>query len=108
MTEGQRPWFTYFIPPPALAIAFVVIGLFAFAYWNDPRDDTLKGALIGAFAGAWGYYLGSSKGAADNREQLNKTQDKLLAAAPTKGSVSLGPGERVSVEAEDEGNARPV
>ncbi len=36
----------------------------------------MKGALIAAFAGAWGYWLGSSQGAHENREALNKQLEK--------------------------------
>lgn len=76
MTE-PRPWFAYFIPPPALAVSFVVICLFAYAYSQNPENEMLVGALIGAFTGAVGYWIGSSKGAADNRDQLNKQADRL-------------------------------
>lgn len=107
MTEPPRPWFTYFIPPPALAIAFVVIGLFAYAFSQNSENEMLVGALISAFTGAVGYYLGSSKGAAENRDQLNKHADKLLEAAPSNGKVSLAAGESVKVEAGADGEEPP-
>lgn len=76
-----KPWFAWFIPPPAQAVSFVVIALFGAAYAQNPNNEMLMGALIGAFGTAVQYFLGSSKGAQDNRDQLNKAQDHLLAAA---------------------------
>lgn len=54
------------------AIALIIIAGFFVVYFLDPDDATMKGALIAAFAGAWGYYLGSSQGAHENREILNR------------------------------------
>lgn len=110
MTETPRPWFAYFIPPPTLALSFVIVALFAYGYVNNPSDADLKSAVIGSLMLAVGYWLGSSKGAVDNRDQLNKTQDKLaetaaavaVAAVPAhgaNGAVSLAPGESVRVDA---------
>lgn len=59
------------LPTTQAMIAGFIILLFGAAYMKEPTDDTMKGALIAAFAGAWGYYLGSSKGASENRETLN-------------------------------------
>lgn len=59
---------------PKVLIALTIIGYFGLAYQADPKDDTLKGALIAAFAGAWGFYLGSSSGAA----QANKRADRAI------------------------------
>lgn len=69
------------LPDPKVCIAFAIIFMFAMAYFQTPTpDDVMKGALIAAFAGAWGFYLGSSKGAAENRDQINKTTDTAIAA----------------------------
>lgn len=65
------------LPDTRAVVALTIIAGFLAAYFSDPHDDTMKGALIAAFAGAWGYYLGSSKGAAENRETLNRVADKL-------------------------------
>ena len=67
---------------PRLLITLLLIGLFAWAYSEDPDDDTMKGALIAAFAGAWGYWLGSSRGSADNAARADKALD-IAAAAQT-------------------------
>lgn len=98
-----KPWFAWFIPPPALAVSFTVIVLFGAAYAQNPNNEMLIGALISAFTGAVGYWLGSSKGAQDNRDQLNKAQDRLLAAntlpptkaaSPPEDATDLPPWER--------------
>lgn len=58
-------------------LASCLVAAFVTAYFLDTSDETLKGALIAAFSAAWGYWLGSSQGAAENREALNR-----LAEAP--------------------------
>lgn len=65
---------------PKFLIAYTIILGFGAAYINKP-DDTMNGALIAAFAGAWGYYLGSSNSSNAVREQVGKALD--LAAANT-------------------------
>lgn len=67
-------------PETRTVVALSLIALFAFAYFHNP-DDELTGALIGAFSGAWGYYLGSSKGAADASAQAGKATDALASVA---------------------------
>lgn len=67
---------------PRLLITLLLIGLFAWAYSANTGDDTMKGALIAAFAGAWGYWLGSSRGSADNAARADKALD-IAAAAQT-------------------------
>lgn len=62
---------------PKVLIALIIISYFGLAYQADPRDDTLKGALIAAFAGAWGFFLGSSSGA----QQANKRADRAIEVA---------------------------
>jgi hypothetical protein len=57
---------------PKFLIASVIIGIFARAYVLNP-DDTMKGALIAAFAGAWGYYLGSSRSASLAADRADKS-----------------------------------
>lgn len=57
-------------------VSLIIILMFGGAFLSNPRDETLRGALVTAFATAVGYYLGSSKGAAENRETLNKLHEK--------------------------------
>lgn len=65
-----------------LITILIVVGFFA-AYFMDPGNETMKGALIAAFAGAWGYWLGSSHGAAENRATLDRVIDRQT--EPTNG-----------------------
>lgn len=62
---------------PRVLIALLVISLFAYAYSKNVGDETMKGALIAAFAGAWGYFLGSSAGAIS----ANKRADRAIEVA---------------------------
>lgn len=50
------------LPSPQLVFGMAIMGLFAYGYYLEPGDDTLKGALIGALNLAVGYFLGSSTG----------------------------------------------
>lgn len=56
-------------------IALIVIVAFLVAYFVEPTAE-MRGALIAAFTGAIGYYLGSSKGAQENREALNRLHER--------------------------------
>lgn len=64
---------------PRFLIASTIIGGFFVAYIFNP-SDTMNGALIAAFAGAWGYYLGSSNSSSQVREQVGKALDVAAAA----------------------------
>jgi hypothetical protein len=90
---------------PKFAIALVVLGMFGWALSVDPDDATMKGALIAGFAGAWGYYLGSSNSSNQVREQMGKVIDLATANAPepTKPDIELQPGESATVGAKPEG-----
>lgn len=76
---------------PRFLIALAIIALFAWAFARESDSDTRKlmiGALIAAFAGAWGYYLGSSSTAsrandrADAGVQLAHEALRQLPAPP--------------------------
>ena len=81
---------------PRFIITLLLIGLFGFAYINDPADEAMKGALIGAFSAAYGFWIGSktNEKAAEN---TGKAFDAIKAAAVThelpKPDVTLQPGE---------------
>lgn len=66
---------------PRFVVAFTIILLFAGAYIFHP-SETMNGALIAAFAGAWGFYLGSSSGAAKASDNTGKALD-IVATAQT-------------------------
>ena len=78
---------------PRFVIAFTIILLFAGAYIFHP-SETMNGTLIAAFAGAWGFYLGSSSGAAKNADNVGKALDAANnALPPTPPAAVLKPGE---------------
>ncbi len=88
---------------PRFIVAYTIIMGFAVAYIHRP-SDTMNGALIAAFAGAWGYYLGSSNGTSQIRDQMGKALDlATVASTPTTPDVVLKPGEtaQAQVGAED-------
>jgi hypothetical protein len=78
---------------PRFLIAYTIILGFAVAYIYNP-SDTMNGALIAAFAGAWGYYLGSSSSAGLARDQVGKAIDLAKANTPNAApDVMLDPGQ---------------
>lgn len=74
---------------PKFVIAYTIILGFAAAYINRP-DDTMNGALIAAFAGAWGFYLGSSNSSNQVREQVGKALDLAVANSPVPTQAATG------------------
>lgn len=93
---------------PKFAIAYTIILGFAAAYiWNP--SETMNGALIAAFAGAWGYYLGSSNSSNVVREQVGKALDIAAANAPTPThpDITLPPGGTATIGAEPDLSAGP-
>ena len=85
---------------PKFIIAYTIILGFAAAYINDP-SDTMTGALIAAFAGAWGYYLGSSNSSNAVREQVGKALDIASNAQPQRmPDVILRDGETAQARAD--------
>jgi hypothetical protein len=78
---------------PRLFIALAIIAGFFVAYLRETDRDTrnlMVGAIIAAFAGAWGYYLGNSNNAAkagersDQATQLANEAIKRLPAPPAQ------------------------
>lgn len=70
---------------PRFIIAYTIILLFTGAYIYHP-DETMTGALIAAFAGAWGYFLGSSSTASKASDNTGKALDVAAAATSQKGA----------------------
>jgi hypothetical protein len=100
---------------PRFLIALSIIGLFAWAFAREVDSDTRKlmiGALIAAFAGAWGYYLGSSSSAAKSGERTDaalalshEAMKQLPPPTPKpENELELEPGERATVQAREEGD----
>lgn len=57
-------------PDPQTVIAIMVMMMFGAVYWQNPHDESLKGAVITAFAAAYGYFIGSSAGAKRANDRL--------------------------------------
>jgi len=61
---------------PRFFLALLLIGIFAGAYFNEEKpDQMMKGAMIAAFAAAYGYWLGSSSGSRSKDELLAKGEE---------------------------------
>lgn len=91
-----------------LLIAASIIALFATSYFREADKDTrnlMVGALIAAFAGAWGYYLGSSNNAAKANDRADLAIDtaaeavKKLPPPPPAVELELEPGEQTTIAA---------
>lgn len=67
----------------AMVAAVIIVGFFV-AYFLDPTNDIFRGAIVAAFATAVGYYLGSSQGAHENREHMNRAHDAAIDAVTGK------------------------
>lgn len=65
-------------PSPQVLVTMALIGLFAAAFFSNPSDEQFRGALIGAFAAAYGYWLGSSSGSKQNGDVV-----RAIAAQPS-------------------------
>jgi len=87
---------------PKLWISLILIGLFAFAFIHRPDDETMRGALILAFATAYGYWLGTNKGDTQKTDNTTKALDAIRVAQDTpnttKPDVVLKPGETAKAE----------
>lgn len=94
---------------PHFLVALLIIGLFAWAYGENTNDDTMKGALIGAFNLAIGFYLGNVIGRERASENTGKAFDAITATAnstplPHDENV-IRPGDNVTIDKETENEA---
>lgn len=53
---------------PRVLVTLILIGLFAYAYIQEPSDEAMKGALIAAFAAAYGFWIGANQSSAKATE----------------------------------------
>jgi hypothetical protein len=94
---------------PKFIVALMAVGVFVWAFGHDPSDATMKGAIIGGFNLALGFYLGSTDRAGKATDNTAKAFDAITATANATGSPSpepdvvLKPGE--TAQAEDTGGA---
>lgn len=89
---------------PHFVIALLIVGLFAWAYGENVDDDTMKGALIGAFNLAIGFYLGnvvSREKASDNTAAAFRAIEAAAASTPPSDTAAHA-AEQVASAAEDE------
>jgi hypothetical protein len=61
--------------PPSFreAVALILLGLFAWAFFMNPHDQAIIGALLTGFATAYGFYLGGSKVGSDTAAKNAET-----------------------------------
>lgn len=78
---------------PKFIVAYTIILVFVGAYAYHPTE-TMTGAIIAAFAGAWGYYLGSSNSSNAVRDQVGKALD---IASTAQAGPSGTPADPVNV-----------
>lgn len=62
-----------------VVISVGLIVFFTAAYFRHP-DDQKDGALIAAFAAAWGYFIGRSRTSKEDRDQLGTSISTTRAA----------------------------
>lgn len=72
---------------PRFIITLLLIVLFGIAYASDTSDQAMKGAIIGAFSAAYGFWIGS-KTNDKATENTGKAFDAITAAAT---GVPAGP-----------------
>lgn len=62
-------------------VAFALLALFAWAFWMNPHDQAIIGALLTGFATAYGFYLGGSKVGSDTAAKNADTVAEQAKAA---------------------------
>jgi hypothetical protein len=84
---------------PRFLVSLIVMGIFGWAFASNVSDDTMKGAIIGALNIAVGFWLGSSRGAQSQTENIGKALDLATTNAPPAiPDVMLKPGETAKAE----------
>jgi hypothetical protein len=76
---------------PRFVITLLLIVLFGCAYYNDPSDQAMKGAIIAAFSAAYGFWLGS-KNSEKATENTSKAFDAIRAAQAAPASEPIDDG----------------
>jgi hypothetical protein len=65
---------------PRFIITLILVGVFAYAYGQDPSDQAMKGAIIAACSAAYGFWLGNKQNDKAT-ENTGKAFDAIAAAA---------------------------
>ena len=84
---------------PKLLVSLLLIALFGFAFINNPDDETMKGAVILAFATAYGFWLGKNDGDDAKSQNTGAAFRAIEATANAKGT------DTTSTDALHEGDA---
>lgn len=90
-------WKEKFITPQ-FAVALIAEGIFLYAFAEDPSDATMKGAIIGGFNLALGFYLGATSTGQKSAENTGDAFRAITATANANNpnpspDVVLKPGE---------------
>lgn len=57
---------------PRLIISGVILAMFGVAFWRNPDNQLLLGALVVMATGAKDFWFGTSKGSSDKSRQLEQ------------------------------------
>lgn len=82
---------------PRFVITLMMIMLFGWAYYQDPSDQAMKGAIIAAFSAAYGFWLGS-KGNDKATENTGEAFRAITATANANKGPSGNPDDPVNVK----------
>ena len=61
---------------PRLIISAIILLLFGYAFFRNPNDQLLIGALIVMATSAKDFWFGTSKGSSDKSRQLERQTDR--------------------------------
>ena len=102
---------------PRFVITVLLIVVFGYAYYQDPSDQAMKGAIIAAFSAAYGFWLGSQQNEESTAhpgkapDPIRPAQDTpalpLHIAAKAANAVADAATDRAEEIADDTGNAKP-
>lgn len=90
---------------PKFVVALLAVGVFVWAFGHDPSDATMKGAIIGGFNLALGFYLGSTDRANKATDNTGKAFEAITAAANAGGTAdsnAIQPGDTVTIDKPDD------
>lgn len=73
---------------PKFVIAMLAVLVFGWAYGENVGDETMKGAIIGGFNLALGFYLGSTNSASKSTDNTARAFEAITATA---NAASTGP-----------------
>lgn len=85
---------------PQFLLAVALVALFAAAYFTNPNDEMMKGALLGYAAAAVQFFLGSSSGSKSNGDTIRRI-------AETPSVTATGDNPTINTKVSDEGELPP-